>query len=293
MATARSQRTRKGPRFFDSEDSFQKLDINTQTFASFPIYKHVRSLLSVKFFSIEDLLAAELEKSRLYKTCWEEAIKELEIIEEEVDVEHDLPEECQLAIVAYTLDLEVGNTKLFTDFNAECRNLMKNGTMSESAWKNFPYKSLYALLARSIHGISNNPDVKTAVYYRGMPDRLTNLKKGDYVFSKQFLSCSVDKNVAQSNLNIGRLSHPDKNKQHVGTLIKFEGSPLAACGVVDLSAIPQEEEILVFPWSIFKVKQVVLGDKMDQVVFESIGSFVKDLPYSGTYAKKGTKIRND
>ena len=348
MATARSQkpdgsqntlakiqRTPNGPRFFDSEDSFQKIDITKQTFASFPIYEHVKSLLSMKFSEIRTLLSAELKKNILYNTCWNEAknklglnkpkvnvthnqaanmlgfIKESKVNvkhnlpeESKVNVKHNLPEEskvnvkrslpdeCQIAITAYTLDSEVGDTKLFTDFNTKCRDLMKNGTMSESDWKNFPYKSLYALLARSIHEISNNPDVKTTVYYRGMPDRLTALQEGDYLFPKQFLSCSVDESEAQRNLNFGRLSHQDKNKQHVGTLIKFEGSPLAACGVVDLSAFPDEKEILVFPWSTFKVKQVVLGEVTDDVVFESVGSFVKDLPYSGTYVGKGAKIEN-
>lgn len=250
------------------------------------------NLLSVNISNIENLLSAELKKNKLYETCWKHAINELKEIRSEVNIKHGLPEVCQLAIVAYTLDLEVGNTKLFSDFNAKCRGLMKDGTMSESAWNSFPYKSLYALLARSIHGISNVPDVKTTVYYRWMPDRLTNLKKGDYVFSKQFLSCTVDQKVATLNLVSGRLLYQDTNKQHLGTLITFKGSPLAACGIVMLSAFPMEEEILVFPWSIFKVEEVILGRNIDSVVFQSVGSFVKDLPYSGNYVKNGVEIKN-
>ena len=178
--------------------------------------------------------------------------------------------ECQIAIIAYTMD-----SNLYADFNDKCRRLQ-----GDNSWNNFPYKSLYALLARSIHDIDNDPPVTTKMFYRGMSHKVKNLKVGDCFFLKQFMSCTPVKHMATMFV------------KGSGTLMIFEGSPSAACGLAKLSDFPSEQEILLFPWNVIRVTKIVSGQQQDNVHFETVESFVKDLPYSGNYKSRGIAVNN-
>jgi hypothetical protein len=184
-----------------------------------------------------------------------------------------LPRECHIALIAYTM-----KGPLYKDFNAKLR-LLKNA----SDWKNVYYKSLYALLARSIHGIDNNPSVTPGYFYRAMSCRpeVLNFEVGDYIYPSQFLSCSVNKEVAV------RFTGDEE-----ATLITFHGAPLAACGIANHSVHPEEEEILVFPWSTFEVTKIHRSASEDAISLRSVDCLVDDLPYSGNYTHEGIDIIN-
>jgi hypothetical protein len=262
-------RRRRDERFVDSEDSFQKVPSNG--FAHTFVYKYVKELVSVNFSTIRQLLQDELNRNTNYRGMWNMA--KTEYSKKKNRLTSSLPEECHIALIAYTLE-----GPLYKDFNHKCKTL-KN----DNDWNNFPYKSLYALLARSIHGIDNNPSVSGSIYYRGMSFRKQKLsfKEGDYIHPVHFLSCSVDEEVAVQFMG-----------EEQATLIAFKGSPMAACGIAGHSAFPDENEILVFPWSTFKVAQIERRQYEDVIVLESAGSLVGDLPYSGPYAQKGKAIAN-
>jgi hypothetical protein len=268
-------RERQSDRFCDSQDSFQKLpsDGYSHTF----IYKYVKELVSCNFSKIRELLQDELNRNPLYREKWN--IAETNYAEKKNLFPSSLPEECHIALIAYTLDrLPHENISLYGDFNGTCRQLR-----SHSDWKRFPYKSLYALLARSIHDIHNNPSINQSVYYRGMSftPYKPSFKVGDIIYPTQFLSCSIHKNVAESFM---RGPEP--------TLIKFKGSPLAACGILEYSVFPKEAEILVFPWSTFKIEKMKRSSSRNKIILESVGIFDGDLPYSGQYSNKGININN-
>jgi hypothetical protein len=272
-------RERQSDRFCDSQDSFQKLPSGgySKTF----IYKYVKQLISCNFSEILNLLQEELNENDFYREKW--------IIAKtmyENDLTSSLPEECQIALIVYTLDRLCNKndksrnekTALYEDFNWKCRLLR-----SDSDWKKFPYKSLYALLARSIHDIHNKPSINQSVYYRGMsfiPNQLS-FKAGDIIYPTQFLSCSIDKAVAERFV---RGPEP--------TLMNFQRSPLAACGIRGYSAFPDEEEILVFPWSTFKINKIERSTSRNEIFLESVDFFDRDLPYSGQYSNKGVNINN-
>ncbi|XP_068901887.1 ecto-ADP-ribosyltransferase 5-like [Tenebrio molitor] len=275
-------RERRSGRFCDSQDSFQKLpsDGYSHTF----IYKYVKELVSCNFSKIRELLQDELNRNFLYREKWN--IAETNYAEKKNLFPSSLPEECYIALIAYTLDRLCDKndksrnekTALYEDFNWKCRQLR-----SVDDWKTFPYKSLYALLARSIHDIHNNPRINQSVYYRGMSftPYKPSFKAGDIIYPTQFLSCSIHKPVAESFL-----CGPEP------TLIKFKGSPLAACGILEYSVFPKEAEILVFPWSTFKIEKMKRSSSRNKIILESVGIFDGDLPYSGQYSNKGININN-
>jgi hypothetical protein len=260
-------RERRDDRFVDFKDSFKKLPSNgyDHTF----IYKYVRKLVSVKFSQILQLLQEELCTNTIYGNIWNKA----RYSNNELKYPSSLPRECHIALIAYTME-----GPLYNDFNAKLR-LLKNA----SDWKNFNYKSLYALLARSIHGIDNNPSVTPRYFYRAMscrPEAL-NFEVGDYIYPSQFLSCSVNKEVAVRFMG-----------DEEATLITFHGGPLAACGIANHSVHPEEEEILVFPWSTFEVTKIHRSASEDVISLRSIGCLVDGLPFSGKYIRDGIDIIN-
>jgi hypothetical protein len=260
-------RERRDDRFVDFKDSFKKLPSNgyDHTF----IYKYVRKLVSVKFSQILQLLQEELCTNTIYGNIWNKA----RYSNNELKYPSSLPRECHIALIAYTME-----GPLYKDFNAKLR-LLKNA----SDWKNFNYKSLYALLARSIHGIDNNPSVTPRYFYRAMscrPEAL-NFEVGDYIYPSQFLSCSVNKEVAVRFMG-----------DEQATLITFHGGPLAACGIANHSVHPEEEEILVFPWSTFEVTKIHRSASEDVISLRSIGCLVDGLPFSGKYIRDGIDIIN-
>ncbi|KAJ3658491.1 hypothetical protein Zmor_010226 [Zophobas morio] len=263
-------------RFLDPANLLQTIPDHEKGFESTIHYKHVSQLISLQFSKILQILHYELNNNLLYFTTWKKA-KEHFMDKRKLDT---LPVECCLAIITYTMDEKINGTKLYLDFNEKCRRLGDDGT-----WQSFPYKSLYALLTRSIHTITNNPDVTTPIYYRGLKCKITDIKEGDYVYSAQFLSCTTDKQVA-----LEFIGGSDEDTQ--GTLMVFEGSAMAACGIMDYSAFKEEQEILVFPWSTFKVTKIITGGSQDQIFLKTIGPFIATLPYSGTYIKKGVTIQN-
>jgi hypothetical protein len=259
-------RERRDDRFVDFKDSFKKLPSNgyDHTF----IYKYVRKLVSVKFSQILQLLQEELCTNTIYGNIWNNAKARYSNNDPS-----SLPRECHIALIAYTME-----GPLYNDFNAKLR-LLKNA----SDWKNFNYKSLYALLARSIHGIDNNPSVTPRYFYRAMSCRpeVLNFEVGDCIYPTQFLSCSVNKEVAVRFMG-----------DEQATLITFHGGPLAACGIANHSVHPEEEEILVFPWSTFEVTKIHRSASEDVISLRSIGCLVDGLPFSGKYIRDGIDIIN-
>jgi hypothetical protein len=259
-------RERRDDRFVDFNDSFKKLPSNgyDHTF----IYKHVKKLVSVKFSQILQLLQEELCTNTIYGNIWNNAKARYSNNDPS-----SLPRECHIALIAYTM-----KGPLYKDFNAKLR-LLKNA----SDWKNVYYKSLYALLARSIHGIDNNPSVTPGYFYRAMSCRpeVLNFEVGDYIYPSQFLSCSVNKEVAVRFMG-----------DEEATLITFHGAPLAACGIANHSVHPEEEEILVFPWSTFEVTKIHRSASEDVISLRSIGCLVDGLPFSGKYIRDGIDIIN-
>jgi hypothetical protein len=266
-------RERRDDRFVDFKDSFKKLPSNgyDHTF----IYKHVKKLVSVKFSQILQLLQEELCTNTIYRNIWNTARAKYSNSNNNstTSTPSSLPRECYIALIAYTME-----GPLYNDFNAKLR-LLKNA----SDWKNFNYKSLYALLARSIHGIDNNPSVTPRYFYRAMSCRpeVLNFEVGDCIYPTQFLSCSVNKEVAVRFMG-----------DEQATLITFHGGPLAACGIANHSVHPEEEEILVFPWSTFKVTKIHRSASEDAISLRSVDCLVDDLPYSGKYTREGINIIN-
>ena len=252
-------------RFTAPEESFQKLEAD-ESFSSFFIHKHVKELISTDFSNILQLLKEELAFNTIFDEVWKEAT--------EIFKKNQMPKlraECQIAIIAYTIE-----SGLYADFNEKCRKLD-----GDSSWNNFPYKSFYALLARSIHDIDNDPPVTIQTYYRGVMHKVSNLKVGDHIFPRQFMSCKYN-NVKEAE-GLGDCG---------GTLMTFQDSPLAACGIKKLSVFPEEEELLVFPWSVFEVTKIVPGEQ-DEVYLKTVESFEKDLPYCGNYKSKGVAVSNN
>ncbi|XP_063924453.1 NAD(P)(+)--arginine ADP-ribosyltransferase 2-like [Zophobas morio] len=251
-------------RFVDPEEAFKSVKPG-ETFSSYFAHKYVKGLISADYSTILDLL----KKERSTNTLLNDEMTQAEAVYEK-SVKTELPKECHIAIIAYT-----SNSNLYKDFNERCRKMD-----SDKSWEKFPYKSLYALLARSIHDIDNVPPVTTEIYYRGMKQKVRSLKMGQHIFSKQFMSCTPKKAVADNFLG------------PKGTLLIYQGSPRAACGIKNLSMFPEEEELLVFPWNVFEVTNIVPG-KQDEVYLKTVESFEMDLPYCGNYKSKGVAVSNN
>jgi hypothetical protein len=95
------------------------------------------------------------------------------------------------------------------------------------------------------------------------------------------LSCSVNKEVAVRFMG-----------DEEATLITFHGAPLAACGIANHSVHPEEEEILVFPWSTFEVTKIHRSASEDAIILRSVDCLVDGLPFSGKYIRDGIDIIN-
>jgi hypothetical protein len=257
-------------------------------------------LYEMKFDEIIKLLDKEIGNDNDFKNAWRtaESIFKVQELKYEKKIKKNLSVLGQqsysylhyIALICYTLD----NPRFYLTFNTKCRNT------SVDTWCDFPYKSLWYLLSHipidTLSQVNNTKNLVAFVvnYFTKIPRigkffyskpfqafRGVRFHYGDelqtkaVIILKQFTSASLRKEIA--------LCYITKSQAKIGTLIKFLLPPCASKSIKQYSLFPQEEEILVYPWSLFVVHEINRNGSIHNLVLKPDHRY-DDLPT--VYEKK-------
>ena len=113
----------------------------------------------------------------------------------------------------------------------------------------------------------NHPDIHKHQYkgvtYRGIlmtEEALNHYSVGNHILNRSFVSTTKDRAVAEifagsDRANISRQTPDDRNTRKVSVLLKYIiKQDQTAIDIKYLSTIPDEEEVLILPFSVFQVK---------------------------------------
>ncbi len=165
-----------------------------------------------------------------------------------------------MAIMVYTLE----DPDIYTTFNRLSRGL------NTSNWEQFPYKSLWYMLGVALPSLVSDPPLGNTLY-RGVSYYLSGadrLEPGNLVMFKSFASTSTNIEVAQGFL------------RGTGTLIEFRHRPMAGKGIRPHSRFPDEDEVLLCPWTSYSVKSHDRSGPIHRLVLQTAGPLSGELPYN-------------
>lgn len=259
MSEAMDQRRRE--RFVDTEQcSLVMLG---------PNYSPVFRARHIKLDEARQLLARELHGDEEFRQVWMEAKQQFEQSNRRPVKQDD---DLVLCIIAYTLEDPI---PLYRRLNEQCRELGD----SDDAWERFPYRGWWCMLHQALTKVPNSPplvwpaptgpttrSLPQITCYRGLSKNVefTNSQ----IQHKQFFAFNC---FASTSTN------ESKAKKFVGengTLFEFKTMPLAALGIQQYSAFPEEEEVLVWPWSTFNVVGITKDGSITRVKLSSSGPIV-------------------
>jgi len=193
--------------------------------------------------------------------------------------------------------------RLYTIESDFYRNINKDLGLNKKE-KYLPFiKTLYeGVKLKSLSLASNN------LLYRGSKISNEEIKKiksylnkkikdlpGAIVFSKSFLSFSKEREIAESFLN-----YENKNKNLSKVLYILEkddniGYNLSTHGDIEkISSIPNEKEVLFFPFSSFEIKEIkeinIGKEKRYEIKLLYLGKYLKDIEKNKNIINKEIKI---
>ncbi|XP_038034749.2 erythroblast NAD(P)(+)--arginine ADP-ribosyltransferase-like isoform X1 [Anas platyrhynchos] len=143
-----------------------------------------------------------------------------------------LPQEQAVAVLAYT---DKG------DLSKQLNKAMLEGGLShEDYLESFPFKTLHFLLTEALHTLRKTQSPKCNSVYRGTTDRFT-AQLNEHVRFGQFTSTSLQKEVAES----------------FGQHTFFFVNTCYGVSIRSFSFFPEQEEVLIPPYEVFKVTNVI------------------------------------
>eukprot|EP00075_Anas_platyrhynchos_P031896 XP_027321149.1 erythroblast NAD(P)(+)--arginine ADP-ribosyltransferase isoform X1 [Anas platyrhynchos] len=143
-----------------------------------------------------------------------------------------LPQEQAVAVLAYT---DKGD--LSKQLNTA---MLEGGRSREHYLESFPFKTLHFLLTEALHTLQKTQSPKCNSVYRGTTDRFTAQLKETVRFG-QFTSTSLQKEVAES----------------FGQDTFFFVNTCYGVSIRSFSFDPKQEEVLIPPYEVFKVTNVI------------------------------------
>lgn len=236
----RSSSSRSTARFVDSSENPFIYVSSVKDIDYESIRKEIGSLEKAKRY-----LSLDLENNPKFSKQWSEAkrIVEMNIVYgwKPPTVDIDLI----VSIMAFTVEDRTTSAQLYTEMNNLSRELGK----SKDSWKNFQYKGWYAMMTHALSALPTSPSTivpgAPIKCYRGVNRMFDPKHPKKQVTFNCFTSTSRDKNEA-----MGFLSKSE------GTLFEFDSIPKHALGIKGYSQYPDEEEVLLAPWTCFDVAEV-------------------------------------
>ncbi len=249
-------------------------------------------LYKMEFEEIRKLLANELNNDGDFNNAWgtAESIFKGQEQKYEKKIKKNLSDLGQqsyshlhyISLICYTMN----NPNFYVTFNKKCRNT------SVDTWCDFPYKSLWYLLSHipidTLSQVNNTKNTFVINYLTIIPRigkffypkpfqafRGVRFHYGDelqtnaVIILKQFTSASLRKEIA--------LFFITESQAKKGTLIKFLFPPCASKSIKQYSLFPEEEEILVYPWSLFVVHEINRNGSIHNLVLKPDDRYA-DLP---------------
>ncbi|XP_068536777.1 erythroblast NAD(P)(+)--arginine ADP-ribosyltransferase-like isoform X1 [Anas acuta] len=143
-----------------------------------------------------------------------------------------LPQEQAVAVLAYT---DKGD--LSKQLNTA---MLEGGRSHEDYLESFPFKTLHFLLTEALHTLRKTQSPKCNSVYRGTTDRFT-AQLNEHVRFGQFTSTSLQKEVAES----------------FGQHTFFFVNTCYGVSIRSFSFRPEQEEVLIPPYEVFKVTNVI------------------------------------
>uniref|UniRef100_A0A8B9SM30 NAD(P)(+)--arginine ADP-ribosyltransferase n=1 Tax=Anas platyrhynchos TaxID=8839 RepID=A0A8B9SM30_ANAPL len=144
-----------------------------------------------------------------------------------------LPQEQAVAVLAYT-----DRGDLYSQFNTLVR---EGGRSRERYLQHFPFKTLHFLLTEAVHTLQKTQNPKCNSVYRGITDIHFTAQLHQTIRFGQFASASFNKSIAQ--------------KYGQDTL--FFVNTCYGVSIRSFSFHPEQEEVLIPPYEVFKVTNVI------------------------------------
>lgn len=211
-----------------------------------------------------DWLAKDRSSNPDFDAVWREAVEEWRAMNHGKDPS-SAKDMMTVSIIAYTLEepktRKEPKKSMYDILNAELR---KHGS-SGGNWDAFPFKGWWLLLHRALVNVPTSPPnmepLKRITLYRG-----TKLK---FRFSTR--DCAAFGCLTSTSTSL------TKAKEFLGprgTLFEIDCVPMAALGIKQYSAFPDEEEVLLYPFSSFQVKEVKEDGPITRVKLTAAGPVV-------------------
>eukprot|EP00075_Anas_platyrhynchos_P031891 XP_027321144.1 erythroblast NAD(P)(+)--arginine ADP-ribosyltransferase-like isoform X1 [Anas platyrhynchos] len=157
-----------------------------------------------------------------------------------------LPQEQAVAVLAYT-DKE--------DLSKQLNEAMLEGGRSRDYYlQSFPFKTLHFLLTEAVHTLQKTQRTKCNNVYRGTKDCFTAQINKSVRFG-HFASASFNKNIAQG----------------FGQDTLFVVNTCYGVSIRSFSFYPEQEEVLIPPYEVFKVTDVTSNSRTSIIHLKSHG----------------------
>uniref|UniRef100_A0A8B9TJH9 NAD(P)(+)--arginine ADP-ribosyltransferase n=1 Tax=Anas platyrhynchos TaxID=8839 RepID=A0A8B9TJH9_ANAPL len=144
-----------------------------------------------------------------------------------------LPQEQAVAVLAYT-----DGGHLYKQFNTLVR---EGGRSRERYLQHFPFKTLHFFLTEAVHTLQKTQSPKCNSVYRGIKGIRFTAQLNQTVRFGQFASASFNKNIAQE----------------FGQDTLFLVNTCYGVSIRSFSFYPEQEEVLIPPYEVFKVTNVI------------------------------------
>lgn len=217
-----------------------------------------KSLFTSVKEALEHLDNDLLGSNSVFKSVWKKAIEKFRA-DYGKDPSSD-KDKMTVSIIAYTLGPP---EKLYNTLNEELR---KHGS-SGGNWDAFPFKGWWLLLHRALVNIPTTPEkikpLERIPLYRGSPIK--------YRFSTTLCAAFGCLTSTTTSLDVAKEFIGPTGK---GTLFEIDGIPMGALGIQKYSAFPEEEEVLLYPFSSFQVKEVKEEGPITRVKLSAAGPVV-------------------
>nr|XP_038034604.1 erythroblast NAD(P)(+)--arginine ADP-ribosyltransferase-like isoform X3 [Anas platyrhynchos] len=172
-------------------------------------------------------------QNKVYADTWREAAKHWQKQWGNSNRPQVLPQEQAVAVLAYT-----DGGHLYKQFNTLVR---EGGCSREHYLQHFPFKTLHFLLTEAVHTLQKTQRPKCNRVYRGIKGIRFMAQLNQTVRFGQFASASFNKNIAQD----------------FGTDTFFVVNTCYGVSIRSFSFYPEQEEVLIPPYEVFKVTKVI------------------------------------
>ncbi|XP_027321159.3 erythroblast NAD(P)(+)--arginine ADP-ribosyltransferase isoform X2 [Anas platyrhynchos] len=183
-------------------------------------------------------------KNKVYKDTWKNASEHWQKQWGNSNRPQVLPQEQAVAVLAYTHRGDLSN-----QLNKATH---KGGRSPEHYLESFPFKTLHFLLTEAVHTLQKTQSPKCNSVYRGTTDRFTAQLEETVRFG-QFTSTSLDMKVARS----------------FGNDTFFFVKTCYGVSIENFSFNPKQKEVLVPPYEVFKVTNVIHHTKGTDIHLDS------------------------